>query len=91
MNNVLQIVWLIPLLPLVGFLITGLFRNSLSKSASGFIASAAILGSFALSVFVFFQVKSGNTYVAHYFNLLEIKSLSIPFEFKIDSSLLYFL
>jgi len=84
MNNVLEIVWLIPLLPLVGFLITGLFRNSLSKGASGFIASAAILGSFALSVFVFFQVKAGNTHVAHYFNLFKIESLTVPFEFKID-------
>ena len=84
MNNVLQIVWLIPLLPLVGFLITGLFRNNLSKGASGFIASAAILGSFALSLFVFFQVKAGNTHVAHYFNLFKIESLTVPFEFKID-------
>ena len=84
MNNVLQIVWLIPLLPLVGFFITGVFRNNLSKGASGFIASAAIFGSFALSVFVFFQVKAGNTFVAHYFNLFKIETLTVPFEFKID-------
>ena len=84
MNNVLQIVWLIPLLPLVGFFITGVFRNNLSKGASGFIASAAIFGSFALSVFVFFQVKAGNTFVAHYFNLFKIETLTVPLEFKID-------
>ncbi len=84
MNNVLQIVWLIPFLPLVGFLITGLFRNNLSKSLSGFIASATIFGSFALSIFVFLQVKSGNTHVAHYFNLLNIDSLKVGFDFKID-------
>ena len=84
MNNVLQIVWLIPFLPLVGFLITGLFRNNLSKSFSGFIASATIFGSFALSIFVFLQVKNGNTYVAHYFNLLNIETLKVGFDFKID-------
>ena len=84
MNNVLQIVWLIPFLPLVGFLITGLFRNNLSKSLSGVIASATILGSFALSIFVFLQVKAGNTYVAHYFNLLNIDTLKVGFDFKID-------
>ncbi len=84
MNNVLQIVWLIPFLPLVGFLITGLFRNNLSKSLSGFIASATIFGSFALSIFVFLQVKSGNTHVAHYFNLFNIDSLKVGFDFKID-------
>ena len=84
MNNVLQIVWLIPFLPLVGFFITGLFRNNLSKSFSGFIASATIFGSFALSIFVFLQVKNGNTYVAHYFNLLNIETLKVGFDFKID-------
>ena len=84
MNNVLQIVWLIPFLPLVGFLITGLFRNNLSKSFSGFIASATIFGSFALSIFVFLQVKNGNTHVAHYFNLLNIETLKVGFDFKID-------
>ncbi len=84
MQNVLQIVWLIPILPLVGFLITGLGRNSLSKSLTGIIASGTILFSFLLSVFVFLQVKSGNTFVAHYFNLLSIESLKIGFDFKID-------
>ncbi len=84
MNNVLQIVWLIPLLPLVGFLITGLLRNNLSKALSGFIASATILGSFALSVFAFIQVKNGNTFVAHYFDLLNIDSFKVAFDFKID-------
>ena len=49
MNN-LQIVWLIPFLPLIGFLINGLGRKSLSKSLSGIIGSGAVLGSFILSV-----------------------------------------
>ncbi len=84
MNNVLQIAWLIPFLPLVGFLITGLGRNALSKAASGFIASAMIFGSFALSVFVFLQVKNGNIFSPHYFDLVKIESLKIAFDFKID-------
>jgi NADH-quinone oxidoreductase subunit L len=84
MNNVLQIVWLIPILPLIGFLITGLGRNILSKSLTGVIASGTILGAFAISVFAFLQVKSGNTYVAHYFDLLKIENLTIGFDFKID-------
>jgi NADH-quinone oxidoreductase subunit L len=84
MNNVLQIVWLIPILPLIGFLIVGLGRNKLSKSIAGIIASGTILASFCLSVFAFLQVKSGNTYVAHYFNLLQIDNLKIALDFKID-------
>ena len=84
MNNILQIAWLIPFLPLAGFLITGLGRNALSKGVSGFIASAMIFGSFALSVFVFLQVKNGNIYSPHYFDLVNIESLKIAFDFKID-------
>lgn len=91
MNNILQTAWLIPFLPLAGFLITGLGRNALSKGVSGFIASAMIFGSFALSVFVFLQVKNGNIYSPHYFDLVNIESLKIAFNFKIDQLSSFFL
>jgi NADH-quinone oxidoreductase subunit L len=84
MNNVLQIVWLIPLLPLIGFLINGLGRKSLSKTLSGIIGSGAILGSFVLSIWVFIQVKNGNTYVAHYYDFIHTTALKIGFDFQID-------
>ena len=84
MNNVLQIVWLIPFLPLVGFLITGLGRKHLSKTLAGIIGSGVILGAFLISLYVFFNVKSGNTHVAHYFNFINIESLKIGFDFQID-------
>jgi NADH-quinone oxidoreductase subunit L len=84
MNNVLQIVWLIPILPLIGFLINGLGRKHLSKSLVSFIGSGVILASFALSVFAFLQVKNGNTHVAHYFNFINITDLKIGFDFQID-------
>lgn len=57
MNNVLQIVYLIPLLPLLGFLINGLGRNYLSKTLIGLIGSGSILGSLILSIWVFMQVE----------------------------------
>jgi NADH-quinone oxidoreductase subunit L len=84
MNNVLQMVWLIPLLPLIGFLINGLGRNFLSKTMAGVIGSGVILFSFIISIYVFFNVKSGNTHLAHYFNLIDIKSFKIGFDFQID-------
>lgn len=84
MNNPLQIAWLIPLLPLIGFLINGLGRNSLSKTLTGIIGSGVILGSFLLSVYAFFIVKSGNTHVAHYFDFINTSSLKIGFDFQID-------
>ena len=84
MNNVLQIVWLIPFLPLIGFLINGLGRKNLSKSLSGIIGSGVILGSFILSIWVFLQVKNGNTHVAHYYDFINTGSLKIGFDFQID-------
>jgi NADH-quinone oxidoreductase subunit L len=84
MNNVLQIVYLIPLLPLIGFLINGLGRKQLSKSAIGIIGSGVILASFVLSIWVFLQVKGGNTHEAHYFDFISVGKLTIPFAFQID-------
>jgi NADH-quinone oxidoreductase subunit L len=84
MNNVLQLVWLIPFLPLIGFLINGLGRKHLSKTLAGFIGSSVILISFIISVWVFFNVKNGNTHVAHYFDFINTASLKIGFDFQID-------
>lgn len=85
MNNALQIVYLIPLLPLLGFLINGLGRNYLSKTLIGLIGSGSILGSFILSIWVFMQVKDGNAHVAEYFNFISVDNLVIPFALKIDA------
>ena len=84
MNNTLQIVWLIPLLPVIGFLINGLGRKQLSKTLTGIIGSGVILASFLISVFVFFQVKNGNTYLAHFFDFIITASLKVGFDFQID-------
>lgn len=84
MQNVLQIVYLIPLLPLLGFLINGLGRKHLSKPAISFIGCGTLFASFALSIWVFLQVKSGNVHTAHYFDFISVGKLKIPFAFKID-------
>ena len=84
MQNALQIVYLIPLLPLIGFLINGLGRKHLSKPVISLVGCGTILASFILSIWVFMQVKGGNTYDAHYFNFISVGKLVIPFAFKID-------
>jgi NADH-quinone oxidoreductase subunit L len=85
MQNVLQIVYLIPLLPLIGFLINGLGRKYLSKSLISVVGCGTILASFILSIWVFVQVKNGNTHVAEYFNFISVGKLVIPFAFQIDA------
>ena len=84
MNNIVQIVWLIPVLPLIGFLINGLGRNNLSKTLSGLIGTGVILASFLISVYVFLSVKEGNTHLIHYFEFINTGSLNVHFDFQID-------
>jgi NADH-quinone oxidoreductase subunit L len=84
MNNVLQMVWLIPVLPLLGFLINGLGRKQVSKTMAGIIGSGTVFLSFLISAAVFFSVKEGNTHVAHYFDFINITALKIGFDFQID-------
>src|SRR5258706_10392462 len=84
MQNVLQIAWLIPILPLLGFVINGLGRKVLSKSLTSFIGCGVILFSFVLSIWVFWQVKNGNTYVANYFDFISVRSLHISFALQVD-------
>lgn len=84
MKNVLNIVYLIPLLPLLGFLINGLLRKQLSKPMISMIGCGSILASFALSIAVFLEVKSGHTEVASYFDFISVGKLTIPFAFQID-------
>jgi NADH-quinone oxidoreductase subunit L len=85
MQNDLQIVWLIPLLPLIGFLVNGLGRKYLSKSLVSMIGCGVVLASFVLSIWVFMQVKDGNSHVAEYFNFISVGKLAIPFALQIDA------
>ena len=77
-------VWLIPVFPLIGFLINGLGRKQVSKTMAGIIGSGTVFLSFLISAYVFFSVKGGNTHVAHYFDFINITALKIGFDFQID-------
>jgi NADH-quinone oxidoreductase subunit L len=79
-----QLVFLVPLFPLLGFLINGLLRKQLSKPATGFIGSAAILASFVVSVLLFLDVKAGKTGVAQLFDFISFGQIHIPFAFLVD-------
>ncbi len=89
----IQYVWLVPLFPLIGFLITGLGRNTLGKS-SGWIASMAILASFIVSCIIFFDVqalpenvfeKGGGPVIVQLFDFIKTQSMQIGFDFQVDA------
>jgi len=80
-----KFIWLIPVLPLAGFIINGIGRNTLSKGVIGFLACLVVLVSFGISVAVFLQVKSTgspvNVTLFQWFGWMDFK---IPFAFLID-------
>lgn len=84
MSNIFQLVWLIPILPLIGFILNGLGRNMLSKAMSGFIGSTVVLASFVISLLVFMSVKNGHVQNIHFFDFIHLSALNIGFDFKID-------
>ncbi|MDB5025554.1 MAG: NADH-quinone oxidoreductase subunit 12 [Mucilaginibacter sp.] len=78
-------IWLIPLLPLAGFLINGLGRNTLSKGLIGFIGSFVVLLSFGLSVGAFLQVKSSGIPInVNVFDWFHVGLFKVQFAFLID-------
>lgn len=84
MKNILQLVWLVPVLPLIGFLINGLFRKQLSKSLVSLVGCGTVLASFVISILIFIDVKNGNTGVINYFDFIKVGDFSIPFAFQAD-------
>ena len=85
MSKIFEFVWLIPLLPLAGFIVNGLCRNSLSKTLSGFIGTSVILASFVISLLVFYEVKKNGGQNIMLFNFINVTGLHIDFAFKIDA------
>ena len=85
MNNALQLSYLVPLFPLIGFLVIGSGRRFLPKSLTGIIGCGVVFFSFLVSVWIFLQVKNGNSFVADYFNFISVDKLVIPFSFQIDA------
>ena len=79
-------VYLVPLFPLIGFLINGLFRKSIPKSLSGLIGTAMILASFIVSAGIFFQVKQEGfqPVTITLFQFIHAGNLTIPFSFLVD-------
>ncbi len=82
----IKLVWLVPLLPLIGFIIIGLFGKKLSKGLVGIIGSGVIFGALAIAVGIFFELKNGvqKEYTVELFNWISAGKLSIPFSFLID-------
>jgi NADH-quinone oxidoreductase subunit L len=82
-----DLVYLVPLFPLIGFLLNGLFWKSMPKKAAGFLASTAMLASFAVSLAIFFEIKAnpGAGGIVHLFDFIQSGTVNIPFSFQVDA------
>jgi NADH-quinone oxidoreductase subunit L len=83
MSNFL--VALIPVLPLLSFLIIGLNYKKLSKSLTAWLACGTVFVSFLLSVVAFLQVKSnGGNIEVQLFEWIATQKFTIGFSFLVD-------
>ncbi len=84
----LDLIWIIPALPLLGFLILVVFGRRLGDPRAGYVASALLAGSFAVSVAAFFDLLGTDaeerTHVSTLFEWLPVGSLQVDMAFLAD-------
>ncbi|MBL7912405.1 MAG: NADH-quinone oxidoreductase subunit L [Bacteroidia bacterium] len=82
----IKLIGLVPLFPLIGFLINGFFGKKISKGLSGIIASVSILASFILSVVIFVELNGSaeKSHIVNLFSWINSGTLTVPFELLVD-------
>ena len=75
---------LVPLLPLLGFLINGLVGKFLPKPITGWLATIAVLASFICSVYLFNGLQAEQALNIELFNWITFGNFNINFGFLID-------
>jgi len=79
----MSLITLIPLFPLLGFLINGIGFRKVPNSLVGIIGSAAALASFACALSLFLNF-SGTPQLVHVFDWITVGKLNIAMSFQID-------
>jgi NADH-quinone oxidoreductase subunit L len=75
---------LVPLAPLAGALLAGLFGNLIGRAGSHVVTILGVAVSFALSVVVFNDVQAGNTFNGTIYTWLQSGGLNLEVGFLID-------
>jgi NADH-quinone oxidoreductase subunit L len=85
---VLEAVWLVPALPLAGFLLLVAFGRRLGEPAAGWLATLAAFGSFAAGLVVWLglldEPGEGRTYEQVLFDWLPVGGLHVEVGFLVD-------
>lgn len=82
----IKLIALVPIFPLLGFLLNGFFGKKMGKSLSGAIASISVLASFVVSVLIFVELQGSEqkSHIVSLFSWINSDMLRIPFEFLVD-------
>ena len=84
----LELIWLVPALPLAGFLVNLLFGRLLGEPKSGIVAALAVAGSFAVTAGAFFDLLSRSehdrSHVEVLFSWMPVGSLQVDLAFLAD-------
>lgn len=86
----IDLIWLVPLLPLIGFLIIGLGRNRLPNSFIGVLGSGVVILSFLLSCVLFADVYQARqlgqnaSFTVSIFDWFQVGNLKIGLSFLLD-------
>ncbi|WP_235925553.1 NADH-quinone oxidoreductase subunit L [Pontibacter burrus] len=77
---------LIPLLPLIGFIVNGLGNRKLAKGMVSLIGCGTVLASFLISIYLFvdFTANGSRPYTVDFYNWISVGEMQIGFAFLID-------
>ncbi len=76
---------LIPILPLLGFLVNGLLGKYLPKGSAGWIGSISVLASFICVLLIFKDLQADQTIRIEIFNWIAVGDFSISFGLWLDA------
>lgn len=89
----MEFVWLIPALPLLGFLLLSLFNKYIPKAVSGYIASAMLLGSFVIVLNLLCSAVGGTLTPGkvEILKWIHVGNLDLSVSFQIDNLSVWFM
>ncbi len=76
-------VWLIPVIPLLGALVNGVFGRWI-KERAGLIANLTVFTSFILSLIAFNRVRQGELFNGDYFTWIKAGNFEATFGLQVD-------
>ena len=86
----IDLIWLVPLLPLIGFLVIGIGRNRIPKTVIGVLGTGVVVLSFLLSCVLFIDVYQARelgqnaSFTVSIFDWIQVGNLKVGLSFLLD-------